>query len=180
MKLIEHSQAPGFSVIDIHGKNITLSDYKERKVLLCFFRYAGCPFCNLTFLKLLERYPELSQKGLNIITFFQSPKDSVIRYIDKLIPPVPVIADPDKEIYNLYGITSSIIGWPSSLLQTPMVIGGILNREIVQGKIDGDPNLLPASFLIGPPDLTVYSAYYGTNFSDFIPAIDVEKFVLTT
>ncbi len=39
--------APDFTVTDVKGKTISLSDYKGKAVLLVFLRYAGCPWCNL-------------------------------------------------------------------------------------------------------------------------------------
>lgn len=178
MKLAQYNKAPQFTMQDIHGKTISLTDYAEKKLLLCFFRYAGCPFCNLTLQQLLENYPKFNKLGLNIIAFFQSSKENVIKYIDKLQPPIPIIADPQKEVYNRYGVESSVMGWPASLVETPAVLGGIVSQKIVQGTIDGDPNLLPADFLIGPPDLTIYKAYYGSNFSDIISQLDIENFIM--
>ena len=60
--------APLFTATDIHGNKIALEDYKGKKLMLCFFRYAGCPFCIIAILKLInENYSLMNEteKRLN-------------------------------------------------------------------------------------------------------------------
>ncbi len=177
MRLLPQQQAPDFTTQDIHANRVALSDYKDKQLMLCFFRYAGCPFCSVAMLKLIRVYPELNSLGLHMLFFFQSPTPSVIQYVEKFNPPVPIIADPDKKIYSLYGIESSFLGWPNSLIEVPHVLGGMLLHKVVQGKIDGDPNLLPADFLIGPPNFTIHSAYYSSNFMERMPVSEIKNFL---
>ena len=47
MRLQAGQAAPDFLRPDIGGKTIRLSDYRGRYLLLSFYRYASCPFCNL-------------------------------------------------------------------------------------------------------------------------------------
>src|SRR5579871_4130794 len=164
MKLAQGQQAPLFIAYDINGKKIALKNFANKKILLSFFRYAGCPFCTYTFEKLLEHHSLFSARGLSVITFFQSPRITVIKDIGKFNSPFPVIADPNKKVYSLYDVTSTILGWPNTLLQTPAVIDDMFEKHIMQKKIDGDINLIPAHFLIGPPEFTIYEANYGKNF----------------
>ena len=43
---------------------------------------------------------------------------------------------------------------------------------------DGQPNLLPADFLLGP-DLTIERAYYGRDIGDHLPFSEIEQFLAT-
>ncbi|MFQ3213478.1 MAG: peroxiredoxin Q/BCP, partial [Marivirga sp.] len=47
MKLDNTLTAPLFNRKDIFGRTINLEEYKDKKLLIAFFRHAGCPFCNL-------------------------------------------------------------------------------------------------------------------------------------
>lgn len=175
--LVNAQQAPEFTTFDIYGNRISLEDYKDKKLLLCFFRYAGCPFCGMTVLNLIKAYPEFAKKGLKVIAFFQSKKENVKKYITKYNPAFPLVADVNKEIYKLYKIPSNLLGWPSSLIYTPKVLHSITHGGIPQGTIDGDLNLIPGSFLIGPPELTIYQAYYGSSFLDVFSMEDINEFL---
>lgn len=64
-------KAPDFEAIDTNGEYINLSNYKGQKVLIAFFRYAGCPVCNYRVHKLIENYNKIQSKGYNIIAVFE-------------------------------------------------------------------------------------------------------------
>jgi len=55
MRLQAGQPAPDFLRPDIGGKTIRLGDYRGRYLLLSFYRYASCPFCNLRVHELLQR-----------------------------------------------------------------------------------------------------------------------------
>ncbi len=180
MYLSKNQVAPNFTISDINGKKIKLSDYEGKKLLLCFFRYAGCPFCNLILQSFIERYPKLHKNGLEILAFVQSPKESIIDYTMKRHhpkPPFPLIADPKQEIYKLYGVEASVSKFARSIFKVPSMLKTLYKYKYPQGKIDGNVFLMPAFFLIGPDDLKIYESYYSPDFSTMIPDIDIINFL---
>ncbi|WP_366936864.1 redoxin domain-containing protein [uncultured Sulfuricurvum sp.] len=46
-RLEEGKSAPWFKAKSFQGDDINLDAYRGRYVLLSFYRYASCPFCNL-------------------------------------------------------------------------------------------------------------------------------------
>ena len=54
MRLTAPTSAPQLELPDTQGQTITLGD-GGRPTLLCFFRDAACPFCNLRVYELTER-----------------------------------------------------------------------------------------------------------------------------
>jgi peroxiredoxin Q/BCP len=179
MKLKKGQVAPDFDILDIEGKKIKLSDYKDKKLLICFFRYAGCPFCNLLLHNLIVRYPKLNESGLEIIVFIQSPKESIIeRTVQKqhLKSPFPLIADPDQKVYKLYGVEPSLSKFAKTAVKLPLLLNSMYKNKFSQGKIDGDALLVPAFFLVGPSGLKIYSAYYSPDFATMIPDLDIANF----
>lgn len=178
MRLSEGQQAPDFSVRGVNNEVIKLSAYRDKKLLLCFFRYAGCPFCTTSTVLLLKDYSNLASAGLSVIAFYQSPKNTVMKYIVKKYHPLfPVVADPKKRIFRLYGIESSFLGWPKSISSIPHVVTHMVTDHVVQGNIDGDPNLIPAYFLIGPPESAIYQAHYSENFMNEVSIEDIRDFL---
>lgn len=178
MRLTFGSQAPQFETEDIHGKRVALSDYSHDKVMLCFFRYAGCPFCNLSFDQILHYYPRYEGQGLKIIAFFQSPKEHVLRRYGNVKSSVSVIADPDRKIYDLFGVESDVKKAWRSLINIPVWLKVTVGKHFPQGAIDGDLFLMPAQFLIGPPQFTIYVANYGADFAANLTYVEIENFLV--
>lgn len=183
MLLTSGQTAPDFEVTDIDGNTIRLGDYEGKKLLLCFFRYAGCPFCNLLLHSLIERYPKLHEQGLEIIAFMQSPKTGIMNYpVKKQFPqtPFPLIADPERDIYSLYGVAPSIAKFSrGAVTSAPKLLPSLYKHRFHQGKIDGSFFLIPAFFLVGPDNLRIHEAYYSPDFSTMIPDVDIVDFVMS-
>ncbi len=178
MRLLEGQQAPRFTSTDVKGQPITLDMYNGKYVLLSFFRYAGCPFCNLTLIKLIERYDNFASRGLQAIAFFQSDDDSINKYVAAKNPPFPIVSDAEKIVYDQYGVESSRLGGLKSLAHVPETAAAMLKKEVVQGNIGGDTFLMPAQFIIAP-DKTIIKAHYGSDFADKIPMFEIEELILT-
>lgn len=178
MRLSVGQVAPDFTINDSNGKSISLADYAGKNVLVSFFRYAGCPFCNLTLIELVERYQNFASRGLEAIVFFQSDDESIKKYVSAKKPPFPLIADSKKVVYEKYGIESSKIGAVKSILRAPTLAPALLSGKVVQGKIDGDGFLMPAQFIVGP-DQRFVKVYYGSDFMDKMPFFEIEEVIMS-
>jgi peroxiredoxin len=108
MKLESNLPAPLFKLKDVYGRVIDLADYRDKKVLIAFFRHAGCPFCNIRVHNLLKVQPELKARGLEMIFFFESKEKVLLNSIfHKEISPIPLLSDPEKRWYAAYGLEES-------------------------------------------------------------------------
>lgn len=143
--------------------------------MLSFYRYAACPFCNLRLHNLVQKLDEFETHNLKLIAIFQSPKTSLLKHLQERSvpfpgdPPFPILADPRHEIYKLYKIQVSWIGFFKFFKRAEeykqaeaLGIPGSLRN--VEGKM----NTMPADFLIGP-DLTIEHAHYGEDLADHVP-----------
>jgi peroxiredoxin len=175
LRLRKGEPARDFQVTDISGKRISLKDYSGRKLMLSFYRYAACLLCNLRVYKLIQHYPSLHKKGLEMVAFYQSPKKSVLRYLEKLDAPFPIVGDPKREVYALYRVESSLKGYLKGLTRVSE-IREARRLGFTVGRAEGDKNLIPADFLIGP-DLRIEEAYYGEDIGDHMPIEAIERFL---
>lgn len=175
MRIIEGRTAIDFNVMDLNNQNITLSDYKGKKVLVSFYRYASCPLCNLRISELIENNDILMEKDLCLIAFFQSPKESILRYVGQQSVPFPIIADPERIIYKKYGIETSLMGMIKVILK-PIKLLEAMNKGFKPGKMEGSKSLLPADFLIDL-DQKIVKAYYGKDIGDHLPIEDILKYL---
>jgi len=179
MKFFKGQNAVDFSVRDIYGKEIKLSDYKGKKILLGFFRNVNCPFCNLRahqFSKLREAFEE---RNLQMIFFFESKPELMLKSIfHRDISPIPLVGDPEKIIYSMYGVERSI--WKqmkTSLMpgtSTAMKEGKRLNLPEEKDR-GASANLIPADFLIDE-NFKVVKAHYGEHINDHLSIDEVKAF----
>lgn len=170
--------APNFVLKDIEGNLINLRSYQGKKVLLSFFRYASCPFCNLRVHELIQRYPHFQSAGLSIITVFESPLSQIRRYVGRQKPPFPIIADPQRRLYQQYGVQSSWWAYLKSARRLNRLLDAIFNKGYHLGRMDGDKAIVPADFLLNP-GMTLHTVFYGSDISDHLPLEIVEAFIQT-
>ena len=114
--------APQFIVKDAFGKKIDLKSYAKHKTLISFFRYAGCPWCNLALHKLTQEFPILQKNGMEAIVFLQSDKDSIAQQVYERHtpkPPFAIVPDTTRSIYDLYGVQDSKVALAKSVRKLP-------------------------------------------------------------
>lgn len=166
MKLEKGKKAIDFRTKDIFDNPVDLESYKGNKILLTFYRGASCPFCNLRVHSIIKQMENFNVKGLKVLAFFMSDKEEILKYVGKQKAPFPIIADPQKKYYTLYGLEKSFIGKIKAMLRmkTMMEIfsNGFFNLNALK-----DDNTLPADFLINK-NSEIELAYYGKDFGDHL------------
>ncbi len=161
--------APVFDLTDIFGRRIDLSAYKGKKVLVAFFRHAGCPFCNLRVHFLQTKYLELQAKNMEMIFFFESKEKILLSSMfHKSISPIPLIADPDKTWYQIYGIENSALksAWShlTSFIQTS-IKAKMKNLPMHMMADQESINTIPAEFLLDE-NLIIRKVHYSNGLND--------------
>lgn len=179
MKLEKNITAPLFSLTDIFGRTINLKDYSDKRVLLAFFRHAGCPFCNLRVHELTKSHEELKQKGLEMIFFFESKERVLLRSIfHKEVSPIPLISDPEKVWYDTYGLESS--GYKSAVSHLTTFVQTAFKAKMkglpMHPMADGESiNTIPAEFLIDK-GLIIRKLHYSKTLTDRLPIQEIYAF----
>jgi peroxiredoxin Q/BCP len=171
--------APDFSVTDITGMHINLQDYEGQKLVVCFFRFAGCPWCNLAIHRLTIEYPKFEKLGLKLVVFIESDEDNIKKYIvDRHTPkpPFPLISDIGHKIYDQYGVEPSVAAYIRSVKKWPSWAYSVNKLGFKQGKVDGSAFMVPAQFLIDGNDFTIYKASYGVDYYDQLPMVELLDF----
>ena len=175
MRMAEGQPARDFQVEDIFGNPVALKDYAGKRLMLSFYRYASCPLCRLRISELIAHHPLFQEKGLSMLVFLESPRESILKHVGKQGIPFPIIADPKRHIYRLYGVESSWVGYARGMLRFSSIFKAF-RKGFLPGKMEGEKALLPADFLIGQ-DLTIQKAYYGKDIGDHLPTEEIERFL---
>lgn len=172
-------KAPSFNLKDIYGRQINLENYKDKRFLLGFFRHAGCPFCNLRVHTLQKVYNELKQKNFEMIFFFESKENVILRStFHQEVSPIPIISDPEKKHYSAYGLEPStskaMISHITSFAQT--VVKANAAKVPVHMMADGESfSTMPAEFLIDR-DLIIKQVHYSERLNTRIDVNDIRLF----
>lgn len=177
MKLETNLNAPAFVLKDIFGRMIDLNEYKDKRIFIGFFRHAGCPFCNLRVHALTKVHEELKAKGMEMIFFFESKENVLLRSIfHKDVSPIPLISDPEKKWYDAYGLESSAyksaVSHITSFVQTAFKArkAGVPIHAMADGE---SINTIPAEFLI-EKGLIIKKVHYAQGLNDRI-SMDIVK-----
>jgi len=180
MKLKKGSNAIDFTIQDIFGNNIKLSDYKGKKIYLTFMRHVKCPFCNVRVHRLMGKRLALEQSGVKVISFFESSPEVIkSSVLHQGLMPWPLIGDLEKKIYKIYGVEESVIKMMKTIFAAKnMGETSSLSKKLDTAKQEDKTHshtLIPADFFINE-DFTIERAYYGAHSDDHIEIDEILKF----
>ncbi len=121
------SAAPDFTLADIHGKKVSLSEFKGSVVILNFWG-TWCRPCTEEMPSLNNLYLEFKDKGLVVLAISVDPTEKPVRsFISGEKLALPVLLDSNKEVYfDSY----AVMGLPTSFI--------IDKNGVVMEKIMGE------------------------------------------
>ncbi|MDH5633466.1 MAG: peroxiredoxin family protein [Gammaproteobacteria bacterium] len=166
-----------FQLKDLHGQSVRLSDFRGKRVLLSFFRDAGCPFCNLRLFELTSRYNHYQQQGLEIVTVFYSTPHTVKRFLGNRNRPFALLADPEKDVFRLYGVESSWGALMKGMFNFPRMMSAFAKGFLPSAG--AFKPLMPADFLIDQTG-KVRATYYSRDAARHISLKLVDRFIAAT
>lgn len=104
--------APDFKLMDLKGKEVSLSDFKGKPLIL-FFWTTWCPFCREEFPVLIDSYNDVKKKGVDILAIdIGEPKERVEKFTVNLDIPFPILLDSASTVayaYDLLGVPTFIL-----------------------------------------------------------------------
>lgn len=97
-------KAPDYLGTDQDGKEIRLSDYKGKKVVLYFYPKDSTPGCTSEACNLRDNYELMLKRGYVVIGVSIQDEKSHKKFIEKNNLPFPLIADVDKKLNEIFGV----------------------------------------------------------------------------
>lgn len=101
--LKEGEKAPDFKSIDQNGEDISLSDFKGKKLILYFYPKDSTPGCTTESCNFRDNYESLTKKGFEVVGVSADSEKSHQKFIGKHDLPYRLIADTNKEVINSFG-----------------------------------------------------------------------------
>ena len=105
------TKAPDFTLKDISGKDVSLSSFKGKPVLLNFWA-TWCPYCREERPLLNSLYKEYKNKGLIIVAVSTDKSAQKVKdYLKKMPMEFTLLIDNGKiaEIYGVYALPTSFL-----------------------------------------------------------------------
>jgi peroxiredoxin Q/BCP len=96
--------APLFTTTDQHGNQVTLENYRGKKVILYFYPKDDTPGCTAEACNLRDNYHQLLGQGYQVIGVSADPLRSHQNFTAKFNLPFPLIPDTERTIINAYGV----------------------------------------------------------------------------
>ncbi|MCU0474080.1 MAG: thioredoxin-dependent thiol peroxidase [Bacteroidales bacterium] len=127
-QLKEGMKAPSFEGVDQNSKNVKLSDFYGRKVVLYFYPKDNTPGCTAEACNLRDNYDLLLKKGFAVVGVSMDSEKSHKSFAGKYSLPFPLIADTSKKILNDYGV------WREKSLYGKTFLGIVRTTFIIDEK----------------------------------------------
>ncbi len=103
-KLKEGDTAPAFTAADQDGKQVSLTDFIGKKVILYFYPKDNTPGCTAEACNFRDHYESLTADGIEVIGVSIDGEKSHQKFIDKYNLPFTLLVDEDKKIVNDYQV----------------------------------------------------------------------------
>ena len=141
-KLSIGDKAPVFSLLDQEGKQVSLSDFKGRKLLLYFYPKADTPGCTKQACSIRDASKELQKLDAAAIGISPDEPTRQKKFDDKYSLGFPLLSDHDNKIAKAYG------AWGEKSMYGKKY-EGIIRSSFV---IDDQGKILQASYKVKPLD----------------------------
>lgn len=98
------SKAPQFTLFDKDGKEISLSDFLGKKVVLYFYPKDNTPGCTRQACAYAGAYKKFREKGVEVIGISKDSVASHAKFAEKHELPFILLSDPERIAIEAYGV----------------------------------------------------------------------------
>ena len=100
----EGDPAPDFTATTDAGERVSLSDFRGRPVVLYFYPKDDTPGCTTQARGIRDAYAEFERAGAVVLGISPDDEASHVRFKEKYDLPFTLLADPDHEVAERYGV----------------------------------------------------------------------------
>ena len=104
------TKAPEFTLLNQDGKEVSLSDFKGKKIVLYFYSKDNTSGCTKQACGFAERYPDFLEKGAEVIGVSKDSVESHRIFANKYNLKFTLLSDIDKNVIQSYDVWKEIYG----------------------------------------------------------------------
>lgn len=136
-------KAPNFTLQDKDGKDISLSDFIGKKVVLYFYPKDNTPGCTRQACAFAGAYQDFKNKNVEVIGISKDSTASHQKFAEKYNLPFVLLSDPELKAIQAYGVwqEKKLYGKVSmGVVRTTFIIDENGNIEKIMPKVKPDTN----------------------------------------
>lgn len=136
-------KAPDFTLKDKDGKEVSLSDFRGKKVVVYFYPKDSTPGCTRQACAFGAVYSEFKAKNCEVIGISKDSIASHVKFAEKYDLPFILLSDPDRLAIEAYGVwqEKKMCGKVGmGVVRTTFVIDEEGNIEKIMPKVKPDTN----------------------------------------
>ena len=92
-----------FTLTADDGREVRLSDFRGKKVVLYFYPKADTPGCTKQACAVRDAYPDIEDKDVVVIGISPDPPESLVKFREKYNLPFILLSDLDHKVAEAYG-----------------------------------------------------------------------------
>jgi thioredoxin-dependent peroxiredoxin len=96
--------APDFALLDQHGSEVKLSDFKGKQVVLYFYPKADTPGCTTQACGVRDHRADYERAGAIVLGVSPDPVKKIAKFDEKYGLRFPLLADEDHAVAEAYGV----------------------------------------------------------------------------
>ena len=136
-------KAPDFTLFDREGKEVTLSSFTGKKVVLYFYPKDNTPGCTRQACAFAGAYSAFREKNVEIIGISKDSVESHRKFAEKFSLPFILLSDPELQAIKAYDVwqEKKMCGKVSmGVVRTTFIIDDQGNIEKIMPKVKPDTN----------------------------------------
>ena len=132
VRLSPGDPAPAFTLPDADGRQVSLADYRGRRVIVYCYPAALTPGCTTQAVDFTAAAGDLAEAGLDIIGISPDEPEKLQKFREQESLGITLVSDPDKSVLKAYG------AYGPKKLYGKEVVGVIRSTFIVdaEGRIE--------------------------------------------
>jgi len=148
--------APAFTALTDAGRQVSLGDFRGKKVVLYFYSRDDTPGCTREACSFRDHHETLLARGAVILGVSADGVESHVKFKQKFDLPFPLLADTDRTIIGAYDVwkerTASDGRTFMGIERTTFVIDerGVITHVFPRVKVDGHTDEVLAALTAGP------------------------------
>lgn len=136
-------KAPNFTLKDKDGREVSLSDFLGKKVVVYFYPKDNTPGCTRQACAFAGVYVELGEMNVEVIGISRDSVSSHQKFVEKYNLPFILLSDPELEAIKAYGVwqEKKLYGKVSmGVVRTTFIVDEQGNIESIMPKVKPDTN----------------------------------------
>src|ERR1700761_8754778 len=124
-RLAPGDPAPDFTLLDADGQPVSLSSFRDQRVIVYFYPAAMTPGCTTQACDFRDNLAELNGAGITVLGISPDKPAKLAKFRDKEGLTFPLLSDADHTVHQVYGT------WGEKKLYGKVTVGVIRSTFVI-------------------------------------------------